>query len=44
MNKDNYTKFEQCSVNGIHLPEEVELLHETLLLPLQSFSYSIHFP
>lgn len=28
----------------IIVPEEVELLHETLLLPLQSLRYSVHFP
>lgn len=26
------------------VPEEVQLLHETLLLPLQPLSDSVHFP
>lgn len=30
--------------NGLILPEEVQLLHETLLLSLQSLRYSVHFP
>lgn len=37
-------RFDICSWDVLIIPEEVKLLHETLLLSLQSLSYSVHFP